>query len=577
MPRESTITVLRSTVNDVPTGMTFGELAYSDVNGKLYIGRDNGNSLWIGAGVTDTTIANNSAYLVPTQSAVKTYVDGVVGGGSVVNTFNGFGGTITLTGDGGSITTRSVNGTSHVVTARLADASVTGVASFNSTFFTTSNGAVSLASTYQVTGHTVAAGGGIVVSGANNNKTVANSGVLSLNGLTGAITLTGDGGSQTVVNNNIITNRLATTSVTGVASFNSDYFTVSSGRVSLGSMGELFFLQDGRGASSQILFGSTLTLTGDNGASVIRSKANEFTIRGLTATTYDGGSTPPSTDGVGLGVARFSDTFFTVSNGNVTLNSTYSVTGHTVAAGGGIVVSGANNNKTVANSGVLSLNGLTGAITLTGDGGSLIGRENSLLTNRIATTTGATGVASFDSNTFSASTTGHVNVKSGGISNTQLANSSITIKSSGGDAGQAISLGSSFIVQGTANEIEVSRSSDTFTIGLPDDVIIAGNLTVNGNVVTTNVATFITEDPLIALGTGNAADSVDLGFFGQYQSPAGSRYFTGFFRDASDGGKYKLFSSLTGSSQGEPGATINTGGNGYAVATIVAKIDGGTF
>jgi hypothetical protein len=72
------------------------------------------------------------------------------------------------------------------------------------------------------------------------------------------------------------------------------------------------------------------------------------------------------------------------------------------------------------------------------------------------------------------------------------------------------------------------------------------------------------------LGTGNSADSADLGFFARYDASA---KYTGLFRDASDTGKYKLFTGLTV----EPTTTVNTGGAGYAMATLVARIDGGTF
>jgi hypothetical protein len=371
MARESLITVLRSTVNDAPAagGITFGELAYSDLNGKLFVGRDNGTALWIGAGVTDTSIATNSQYLVPTQSAVKTYVDGVVGGGSVVNSINATGGTITITGDGGAIRNLSVNQVDNKFTARIADTSVTGVASFNSSYFTVSSGAVSLASGYQVTGHTV---------------------------------------------------------------------------------------------------------QGDSGSAV--------------------------------------------------------------------VIVGSGNTRTV--------------------------------TNRLATT-GVTGVASFDSGDFDVSAAGAVTIKTAGVGNTQLENSSITVKDAAGDAGQAISLGGSVVVQGTTNQISVSRSTSTLTVSLPNDVTISGNLTVNGTVVTANVDTFVVEDPLFMLATGNAADSVDIGFYGQYANPAGSKYFSGLFRDASDTGKWKLFHSLTGTA--EPTTTVNTSGSGYTVGTLIAKIDGGSF
>ena len=125
MPRESTIQILRSTVTDTPTGLTFGELAYSDVNEKLFVGDAAGNSVWIGAQITSGSLSTNSDYIVPTQSAVKTYVDGVVGGGSVVNTLNGTGGNLTVTGSGAI--TQTVSGTTTTFGARVASTSVTAL------------------------------------------------------------------------------------------------------------------------------------------------------------------------------------------------------------------------------------------------------------------------------------------------------------------------------------------------------------------------------------------------------------------------------------------------------------------
>jgi hypothetical protein len=45
-------------------------------------------------------------------------------------------------------------------------------------------------------------------------------------------------------------------------------------------------------------------------------------------------------------------------------------------------------------------------------------------------------------------------------------------------------------VQGTANEIEVSGSNQTITIGLPNDVTVTGDLTVSGSGIFTNSQTF---------------------------------------------------------------------------------------
>ena len=69
---------------------------------------------------------------------------------------------------------------------------------------------------------------------------------------------------------------------------------------------------------------------------------------------------------------------------------------------------------------------------------------------------------------------------------TQL-NSGITI--SDGSNTQVLESGTTLTVNGTANEIEATVSAtDTLTIGLPNDVTVSGNLTVNGNISGTGVA-----------------------------------------------------------------------------------------
>ena len=54
---------------------------------------------------------------------------------------------------------------------------------------------------------------------------------------------------------------------------------------------------------------------------------------------------------------------------------------------------------------------------------------------------------------------------------------------------QVLESGTTLTVNGTANEIEATVSAtDTLTIGLPNDVTVSGNLTVNGNISGAGVA-----------------------------------------------------------------------------------------
>jgi hypothetical protein len=77
----------------------------------------------------------------------------------------------------------------------------------------------------------------------------------------------------------------------------------------------------------------------------------------------------------------------------------------------------------------------------------------------------------------------------------------------------------SVTISGTANEIEVTESGDTITIGLPNDVtiggalIVSGDLTVNGTVTTVNTETINLADNIILLNsnaTGTPTESAGI-------------------------------------------------------------------
>ena len=73
------------------------------------------------------------------------------------------------------------------------------------------------------------------------------------------------------------------------------------------------------------------------------------------------------------------------------------------------------------------------------------------------------------------------------IANSSLSNSSITV--SDGSNTSPVNLGDTLTFAGTANEINVVENAGTVTIGMPNDVVIAGNLTVNGTTTTVNSST----------------------------------------------------------------------------------------
>lgn len=129
---------------------------------------------------------------------------------------------------------------------------------------------------------------------------------------------------------------------------------------------------------------------------------------------------------------------------------------------------------------------------------------------------------------------------------------------------------------GTANEVEVSASVGSVTVGLPDDVTIGNDLTVTGDLnvlgttTTVDTASLSIEDPMIELARLNtSSDVVDIGIYGTYDTSGSLDLYTGLFRDASDG-KWKLYVDT----QTEPTTTVDTGATGYTVGTLVANLEG---
>jgi hypothetical protein len=143
----------------------------------------------------------------------------------------------------------------------------------------------------------------------------------------------------------------------------------------------------------------------------------------------------------------------------------------------------------------------------------------------------------------------------------------------GGDSGgnDNVTVGTdTFNIIGTANEVETSVSNNTITVGLPANVTISGNLTVSGTTTTVSSTTVNVADSMLSLATGNGTqDVIDIGFYGLYDTSGSQDLYSGFFRDANDSGKWKLFKD----NQAAPTTTVNTSGTGYAVATLVANLE----
>ena len=339
------------------------------------------------------------------------------------------------------------------------------------------------------------------------------------------------------------------------SSLTNSSITINGSAVSLGgstSISTSLTLSADSGSNDTFTTGSTLTFTGGEGIDTTVSD-DTITIAGEEASTSN------------KGVASFSSDNFAVSSGVVTIkdsgvanaelaNSTVNFGGISLALGGSDTtpafnLSDATDYPTSSLSGTITNAQLAGSIgnvklsnsSITigdessntfdinlGDELSIVGGEgvDTTLTGNLLTvagedaTTSNKGVASFSSDDFAVSS-GAVTVKSGGITNTQLAgsiansklaNADITVAVTGSNS-TAFTLGSTLTLAGTTNEIEMAESSGTVTIGLPNDVTIGndltitGDLTVNGDTTTVSTTNTVAKDQLFELGNGRTGSA----------------------------------------------------------------------
>jgi hypothetical protein len=353
-----TSTTITVAGNQITIGVDTGSLG-----GNFFVGDGFGNRDQVDLGQS-LTFAGSAAISVSGSNNQLTFFN------MGVTSFNGQTGAVSMTGDGGAV--RGANNNS--ITTRLADASVTGVASFNSTDFGVVNGAVSSRGVTSIAvGASSFTGAVSITNGSNVTISTANNRI-TINAVIGAtgdtIGATGALTANTISGVKVIDARLATPSLTGVASFDlaSGLSAGSTGHVRLVSIpntslaNSSFTLRDEVGATDIISLGETLTITGGRGVDFIRTATDTYEVRGVTATS----------SGV-LGVASFNSTRFSVVNGAVDLAAPYQITGNTVVSG---IAAGASalpgNIVAINNLGVTGIviagQTITGSVSLTGVG-----------------------------------------------------------------------------------------------------------------------------------------------------------------------------------------------------------------
>jgi hypothetical protein len=186
----------------------------------------------------------------------------------------------------------------------------------------------------------------------------------------------------------------------------------------------------------------------------------------------------------------------------------------------------------------------------------------------------------------------------GSIPNSSLANSSVTYTAGAGlTGGGTVALGgSATLTVGagagiTVNDDDVAiKNAGALTNNtvvkwttasgqldnsiITDDgstVTIGGNLTVNGTTTTINSTIVSIADNMMQYANGNVANSVDIGFFGNYVN-SGTKYAT-FFYDASASSSSEASFTL-GHATSAPGNTVTNFTLGRLVANLTGELTG---
>ena len=190
------------------TALAVAEPAFDYTNNAIYIGITGGGNKWVGAEIDNTTTLGTSQIKIPTQYAVKTYVDNNIVSGAV-GSLNGLTGPITLGASTGISIAAAGKGITFTNTGVQSAAAGSGISVSGAT------GAVTFTNT-GVTG--LVASTGISISSATGNITLTNTGVQLFNGLTGSVTGVGSAvaGSGISVSGATGTVTFTNTGVTGL-------------------------------------------------------------------------------------------------------------------------------------------------------------------------------------------------------------------------------------------------------------------------------------------------------------------------------------------------------------------------
>ena len=481
----SIIRIKRSGITPVPNTLASGELAYSwesTAKGKLYIGW--GDELT--AGVAPNIAAIGGKYYTDLVSDRISHIPGELTVSSAL--------IVDGTGTIDQIKVGNLDLSESTITSTLTDSNIiinpngTGKTVISDLYINNDTTSLS-AYIEQIAGGAIIAGAGLLSTagtGAEEGSTI-----LSVRVDDSTIEIKGAGDDILQLKDGGITNiKIAETTIANSKLVNSS--------VTIGGTG---------GVTQSLALGGTLAITGvtDGAITTDASTVGSLKIAVATASTTT------------LGVAKFAAADFGVSvGGEVTLDKSVIKSITTDSVSGALVST-------------------TNAISIRGGTAIGVTHSGSVITVAAAiATTSAVGVASFNSTEFTVSGAGEVAINAGGIANSKLANSAITLGTTLltlGNTGATAVLELAGLQKLNVDNIQIDNNDITSTTGNINLTALAGNdvnitATGLGNIdlsvgagqeitLSTLAVADLTENGIIVAGADGALQtSTDLTFNG---------------------------------------------------------------
>ena len=553
------IKIKRSSSTAAPASLNEGELAVSFLSGKLFVGNSTA-VIPIGGVHSPGTLTANQALVANATSGINkvivanlvptfVYANGAFGTDGQVLSSNSTGGVFwsAPVSNLDSLTDVTLTSTANNqllvydnTAGQWENHSISGTASQVNVAFTSQDITISLPADV-IVNTTLTVGNSTVNSVVNSTFVTTTNITTNTANVTGSITV----GSNVSINTSTI--------FVGNSTVNT---TIQAGNIAL------------RG--TQLLVGNTLF----DGNAIIVGNSTINTVINSTSISVDGEITSGNTNITGfINVTSTANVGGAITaRGDVTVNGVLTVA-NTATLGNTTV----NALLTIGNSTVNSVVNSTAVTTSLVSVGSNVSLSTSVLSignSTVNTTINSTSVSTAGLSIANLSVSGDTNLQG----NVKLGNATSDVVS----------------VIGTVNTSIIPTSNVTFSLGnntlywaevhagnvhadfgyFNQDVAIYGDLTVAGNLVTTNVQSVVISDPMIYLaGNNTSSDIVDIGFVGNYFQSATSKH-AGLIRDASVD-QFFLFRGLTQDLEAQ--LTVNTADPTFVVADLNAFLISGAL